>query len=195
MLTAENSSLRGTVALTIVSFCVFFGCSKSQSQLVRHEPGEAAKIAIETYDANSDGRLDSNELAKSPALEASVRRFDVDRDGALTAEEIRQRLEKYQTQSEFIGAVVRLTLGGEPLADATVMLEMEPFLGENLPTFEGKSDESGTVSLMSNGKSTQLLPLGIYRVRVQRSGRNDEIILGREIADDVPGVNRLSIEL
>lgn len=174
--------------LVLPLLSIFGGCSDHVAPVL-HEPAEAARLAIETYDANADGVIGGSEFEESPALASALERADLDGDGNLSEQEIQSRLEAYQTQSQRIGTIIRLEDGRKPLDGATVILEMESFLGDGLPVYQGAADRGGKVTLTRNGESAPMVPVGLYRVRIKRSGSDQETLRGCEIADDVPGVN------
>ncbi len=189
----------------VLSLLVLSGCSGSGLTTVPIEidPQAAAQLAMDAYDINGDGQLDAEELMACPALVDAGSRVDSNGDGAVSADEISQRLQGYQSLSEFIGADVYVMENRRPVSDAEVVFEPEPFMGESYPTYRGKTDQDGTVVLLSEPR-TPGFPLGFYRVRISKIENGKEVLaekyntnttLGREIADDTPSPNRISFDL
>lgn len=137
-------------ACLLLAIACLLGCGGSggKSVLVAKDlvPEEVAKRAMELYDADSDGKIDAQELKKCLALENVVKRIDANNDGAVAAGEIAARFNAYQSQSDLLPLSVHLERGKRPLASAEVVFEPAPFMGENLPSFKGVSDDSGKVS-------------------------------------------------
>jgi hypothetical protein len=119
-------------------------------------------------------------------------RLDADKDGAVSSEEIAQRIRQYQSQSDLVPLSLYVERGRAPLSGATVVFEREEFMGEGHMTFQGVSDASGAVALVSDGEDLPGLPLGFYRVRV--SGPVDALE-GCEVAEDGPMGTRMTLSL
>ncbi len=164
----------------------------------RYEPAKAAEVAMQTYDANQDGRLDEAELEKSPGLLVAFRRLDRDRDGFLSSAEIMERMEAYKTQSRLISTSVLVRSGRGPAPNVAVTMELEPFIGENLPPYTGVTGEAGVADVKVEGVEgfAGLLPPGFYRVRlVTAVGSAAEVIRGCELADDIPSSRQFVFSL
>jgi hypothetical protein len=159
----------------------------------RQVPAAAASKALAAYDANGDASLDDRELGASPSLLAARVRLDANKDGKVSAEEIAARLEAYRGMSDFIATVIRVTRSGKPVAGARVTLTADPFFGADDPVYSGVTDEHGSVLVALPGGGMQgLVPPGFYTVEVTGA---EPAKRGYEIADDVPGTNRLEIAL
>jgi hypothetical protein len=102
----------------------------------------------------------------------------------------------------------RVTLDGQPLVDATVTLEPETFLGDEMKPAVGATNQSGATSpaIPKEQRPDPKLPggaqLGLYRVRISKivNGKetiparyNTETILGQEVSYDDPGMKSNSI--
>lgn len=152
------------------------GCSRAPEGL--STPGvdaeSAAARAIELYDANGDGLLSGDELAKCQPLAASLANFDANGDGQLAAEELTNRLAQLAgPTSAYVSAACTVTLDGRPLAGATVKLRpLDAFEGELHPA-EGTTNESGVATvgiasnlLPNNLAQTPLVFPGLYHVEI-----------------------------
>lgn len=169
------------------------GCNRSgPTQSV--DANAAADRAIETYDANGDGELGGEELESSPALKSAMDRFDTNNNGKLSATEIADRLNAYKSQSSTVPVSIRVRLGRNPLKEATVEFSNEPFLVTQPSIYSGVSDSLGTVRLAGEGGPVLGLPVGLYQVKITRSG-GQEYIRGVEIADDAPDPARMVFSL
>jgi hypothetical protein len=104
----------------------------------------AAARALELYDANSDGAIDSAEAAKCPPLVSDLANIDKDSDKKISLQELSDRIAAIAT-GPLTGPECSVALGGQPLVGATVKLQPADFYDGELPPAEGKSDESGVV--------------------------------------------------
>ena len=189
------------------------GCGgRSQSAVQPMEiASDAGSQAIAKYDANKDGFLDYDELAKAPGLRAGVakiKNLGSGRGGKppesqlksakISAEEIDARIQKWKERS-----TGRITLswkvfrkkGGksQPLADAEVKFVPEEFLGKGLTIGTGKTDKYGSVMVAqpSRGGDDPAVGMcpGYYRVEITKGSEipakyNKDTILGVEVASD-----------
>lgn len=188
-------AVRGRTALLATTLSLLVGCSANGGRVAApgFSPDAAAARALEDYDTNKDGFLDSHELERCPALKDSLKTLDRDGDGRLSAREIADRLATYQSSA--IGRVncscqVRWERG--PLAGALVTFVPEAFLGSSFKPAAGVSDDHGRVVLKTEGEDQPGLACGFYRITVSKkdaSGRetlparyNEHTILGREVA-------------
>jgi hypothetical protein len=178
---------------------VVAGCSRAGATLTeRYAPDKAAQVAMDTYDANKDGKIDAAELDKCLALKYALPRIDAPPgDKALTAEEIAARVEKVQGQSKLMGAMVHVTSRQGPVSGAKVTLQQEVFMGEDQPAYSLTTDERGNGMPAREGSDQpeMAIPLGFYRVTITAPGQAGEIIRGCEVADDSPSSNRLVFSL
>jgi hypothetical protein len=123
------------------------GCASSQAPAVSKpevDPQAATEKAIQVYDTNSDGALDQDELANSPAAGHALANFDANKDGRVTREELEERLSRLVGPTgAFVTVDCTVTRGGQPLADAVVKLTPLVIFEGALPAAEGKTDELG----------------------------------------------------
>jgi hypothetical protein len=112
------------------------------------EPEGMADAAMDRNDKNRDGLLDNEELAAAPGLQAAAvaegGSADLDGDGKLSRDEVRDRIAYYQETAQGMqsqGFEVRL--GGRPLAGAQVEMTPEPFLAHVLESARGTTREDG----------------------------------------------------
>lgn len=171
----------------------------------------AGQGAIALYDQNGDGTLSSDELEEAPALKAALVDLDQNGDGQLTAQEIEARVKAWQaTRASVLSASCTVTLDGEPLADAEVVLEPESFLGSEVKPAYGVTDATGRAVLSMAEEDRQDVEVpgvhcGLYLVRITKeaSGRavvppqyNRETTLGAEVAlDSHTPADRLRFDL
>jgi hypothetical protein len=162
----------------------------------RIDAEEAGKRAIEMFDADKDGKIDGEELAKCPGLKAAMSKLDPEGTGELTAAMITARIRAWQDSK-----VARMSLRcmvrrkGEALAGAEVRFVPEKFLGDQMKTATGTTDQNG-VAMLSIPEGPPGVPVGFYRVEITKSGEkipakyNTETVLGQEIAADADGVRQ-----
>jgi hypothetical protein len=112
----------------------------------------AAAKALELYDANGDGSLDKDELAKCPPLSQVIAKYDTSGDGLVSAEEIAARLEQIAgANASFTTIDCTVTLNRRTLAGAVVKLRPVEFLADALPSAEGTTDDAGVAHPASTG--------------------------------------------
>lgn len=159
------------------------------------DPQAAAKQALAAYDANGDGKLNAEELKKCPAVRDGLKRLDKDSDGAISEEELAARLQRWNSfPGVLTSAHTAVTLDGQPLADAMVTLEPEPFLGPTFRECTGTTDALGHTSFSGSAPGYPGMYFGFYRVRVSKLVDGKETIpakynqdseLGLEVSDDL----------
>ena len=191
-----------TVAVHLLALCfvAVLGCSRGPGRL--HMPpisaSSAGSEAIEMYDTDQDGKISGTELDKCPALKAAMAQIDTTGEGAITADQIAERIKAWQNSK-----LGRMSLSctvlrnGRPLPDAEVRLVPEKFLGENVKTAKGKTDRNG-VAMISVETTDRSDPPGVapglYRVEITKAGENipakynAQTTLGQEVALDAAGI-------
>lgn len=128
----------------------------------------AASQAIELYDTNGDGVLDEKELSKCPGLLLKRASYDADGNGSLAEAEIEQGLVRLLGKGTGGTQLNCLVLyKGQPLSGATVVLEPEPYLGEEVQTATGTTDGAGTTQLAIPG---EYLPKHLQRLKAVHYG-------------------------
>lgn len=193
--------MRSERTLTTISFVVCLIAAAGCERRVRTPPKPAldaraaAKQAMAEYDTNQDGKLDKGELKKAPALLAGVKQLDKDGDGAVSLEELVARLQHWSSgQGVLTSAYTEVRLDDQAVADATVTLEPEKFLGATYRPCTGKTDALGHVAFSGSVDSYPGIYFGYYRVRISKvvDGKekipakyNTESELGLEVTDDV----------
>lgn len=176
------------------------GCSSSSRNLVAlYEPQRAADEALKLYDTNGDDQIDAAELEKCPALQSAMSRVDTNGDKVISADELAARIGMYQEQSTLVGTQVLVNSRRKPVANASVVFEYEPFMGNERPRFSGTTGSHGIAPLVderTGSPSEGLLPVGFYRVQITPAGRGAaEIVRGCEIADDAGSATQLVLSL
>lgn len=183
--------------LALATLATLAGCGGQPQApaFPRIDPQAAATDAVRLYDRNDDGLLDADELAESPPLAASVKRLDKDGDGAVSAGEIRGRIEEWlNSGASLVGAIAQVTLDGAPLGGAEVTVEPEPFLGAAYAPATSRTDADGVATFTGHDPRLPGLHLGYYRVRISRrtdageeslpTRYNSQTELGVEVAGD-----------
>lgn len=182
------------------------GCSGRPGRLLPPGiPAEAGQEAVTKYDANGNGAIDGDELSKVPALKATLKRVDKNGDGEVSAEEITERIAAWQKSKLAITrSIVTLRRDGRPLANATVTIVPESFLGPSVKAANGTTDATGSASLqISSNPDERGVHLGYYRVEVTKPGSdgkeqlparfNSETELGTEIIGDAADMFTLDL--
>ena len=146
---------------------------------------------------DKDGKISGAELDKCPALKAAMAQIDTTGEGSITAAKITARIRAWQDSK-----LGRMSLSctvlhnGKPLSDAEVKFVPEKFLGENIKTASGKTDQNGMamMSVPTTGREDPpgVAP-GLYRVEITKGSEipakyNSETTLGQEVALDAQGL-------
>jgi hypothetical protein len=193
------SILKFSVVVASVAVLAGSGCWNSgQSRQAQPTFDSAAgSKALKEFDTGNKGYLDAADLEKVPGLKAALTTVDTNGDGKITADEINARIQVWR--DSMVGRMpiaCQVLHNGQPLKGATVTLDPEKFLGDNLQAGTGVTSAAGraviTVPLNDKDKRVGIGP-GFYRVRVIKSGENippkynTETVLGVEVAQDVEG--------
>jgi hypothetical protein len=132
-----------------------------------YSPQEGARLALEDYDTDKDGKLDAAELERCASLREGLAQMDKDRDHCLSGDEIAERLIEFESSNiRLLSIPCRVVREGEPLARATVKLVPERFMGPGLKPATGVSDNFGQVNLQVEGMPVSGAACGFYRVDV-----------------------------
>jgi hypothetical protein len=169
---------RGTRLL--LCLLLLAGCTDSRRKRVEApvlQPEEAARKAMEQYDANKDGLLEGAELDNCPALRDSLKEIDRDGDGRLSLDELTRRFESYvEGRIGLNNLPCRVSYRNNPLAGATITFEPESFLGSGFKPASGVTRPDGSVELQIEGESLPGVPCGLYKVRISKLENGREII-------------------
>jgi len=169
------------------------GCNRTPSRV---DPpginaGAAGPAAMKLYDKNNDGKVSGAELQTAPSLNAAIGNLDKDGDKAVTADEVTERIEKWQEDRVGLTTVgVTVNYRGQPLAGAKIVFEPEEFLGKNVKPASGTTDESGRTVVRIEDSDLPGIAPGLYKVKITREGMNlpakynTQTILGAEVARD-----------
>lgn len=189
------------VVACVILLQATFGCSRGPSAPSKpaFDPYGSGSQAIESLDANGDGKIDLAEAEQSPGLQIAFSRIDKDGDSAVTADEIADRIRYYKSAATtIVDGGVTVTARGRPVVGAKVTFEPESFLGEAFTSSSGETDGAGRTYMQGADAKFPGLYLGMYRVRISMvSGGNEtiparyntETTLGYEAADDIPNVS------
>jgi hypothetical protein len=182
------------------------GCSSGPSRVKPPsiDADGAASDAMELYDKDGDGSLAGAELDAAVGVKAAMATVDTNKDGKVSEDEIASRIRAWQATTYGIMPLgVTFTMDGQPLAEATITFEPEPFLGEDIKAGVGETTLGGSVlpSVPVEERASKDTPdglaLGLYRIRVSKmvDGKetipakyNTETTLGQEVAMDDPAV-------
>jgi hypothetical protein len=187
--------------LVVVTSCNYGPAAVKQPGI---NASSAGRGAMELYDTNGDGKVAGDELEKAPSLKAALPRLDTNNDGSVDADEVAERVNAWKKMNTGMTSVrCHITLDGQPLPGATMTLEPEPFLGDEIKTAFATSNPFGDVSptIPPEDRPDPTLPggahFGLYKVRISRivDGKetlparyNTETTLGQEVSYDDPGM-------
>lgn len=154
------------------------GCSQGPARIAAPDvdPDSTADKAIEMYDANHDGNLDNQELAKCPAVLQALSAYDQNADGVISRDEFVGHLtDLYGKRIGLTEVNSKVTYQGRPLKDAVVIFEPETYLGEEIPEARGTTDANGTAPMAIAAeylpenlreRKIALTRIGTYKVRI-----------------------------
>lgn len=181
------------------------GCSGGQERIrpPRIDPSSAASQAMELYDTNHDGKLNQEELTRCPGVLISIERYDANKDKAIDQEEFSAHLANLLKNSTGATQLAcNVSYQGKPLSGAKVVLEPEPYLGDEIQSAEGVTTNAGIADVgmppdkaPAALKSMKLIQYGTFKVRITHSTinlpakYNTETTLGYETIPGEPSVN------
>lgn len=186
---------------SLILLCIAIGCSRAPKNLSPPplDPDAAAAKAMELFDENSDGTLDRSELANSPGLKACLKTTDSDRDGSLTQQEIRDRLQVFVDSGTAIRSFqVELRRRGGEARNLKLTAVPEPFLQEYIEPATGETNVAGVVTPNIEFTDPEIrkqgyggMRLGMYRLQIESlDGKtipakyNEDTELGIEVGLD-----------
>ncbi|MCC7474131.1 MAG: hypothetical protein IT425_01940 [Pirellulales bacterium] len=193
--------LLGASAISLLAGCYFGPAAVKQPGI---DASRAGSLAIETYDKDGNGVISGTELDQAPALKAALPRLDTNGDKGVSADEVAERVNAWKAmQSGMTSVRMHFRFNGQPLAGATITLEPESFLGNEVKQATGATSQFGDASpsIAPEDRPAPNLPggahFGLYKVRVSKvvNGRetiparyNTETTLGQEVSYDDPGM-------
>ena len=176
----ENFSTQAdkrALAALLLLLTLLGGCNQHPAALAfpQINPSKVAEQAIATYDQSGDGELDKLELESSPALARAQQQLDRNKDGLVSPEEIANRIRQWRDSGTVvIDVIAEVTLDGEPLSNAEVTIEPEPFMGDAYKPILSVTDSTGMATFASSDQRVPGLKVGFYRVRISRIGEGNE---------------------
>lgn len=186
----------GLIGISLLCGCT--GRKPARIEPPKMDASAMGKAAVVAYDADKDGLLSTEELAKFPAVQGAKTLYDKNQDGKIDATEIADRIQAWQgSRVALMSVSCTVQLDGKPLDGARVELVPEPFLAEYLPAAGGTTDSRGRAGLSADaaapgGDAPKIAGVncGLYRIRVTHPAQkipaayNTETTLGQEIAVD-----------
>lgn len=146
------------------------GCSTGPARFEAPDvdAADAGVKAMELYNTNRDGMLDEEELRQCPAILAKLALWDADGNGSVDQQEVEKHVAALFKNGTG-GTKLRcgVTYKGKPLNGATITLEPETFLGENVQTATGVTDGSGGTQL---GIPPEFAPEHLRRIKTVHYG-------------------------
>lgn len=194
------------VCLILSASITIVGCSGKPGRLDPPSiPDDAGQRAVTAYDANGNGTVEGDELAKVPALKTALKRVDANNDGQVSAEEINERINAWRKSRVAITrGDATVTLDGRPVSGAVVKLIPEPFLGPALKAAQGTTGPDGSCFLeIARNPDESGVQLGYYRIEITQpdaDGKeriparyNVQTELGAEITNGEPASLKLNL--
>jgi hypothetical protein len=153
------------------------------------------------YDKDGDGTIAGTELDAVPGIKKNISHYDRDSDGRISKDEIAARINDWASQQlALMGCTYVVTLDGQPLADATITLVPEPYLGPNVKPASGVTTPNSVARMShadedlpktANGRPIAGVKGGTYKIQITHPTRkipakyNTATELGEEIAYDI----------
>ncbi len=162
------------------------GCGRPAPKAPDIDPSAMAAKAIELYDTNGNGKIDGDEFLKTPGLGFALREMDKNKDKALSADEIQERLEAWKSSGiTLTAATVVCRVKGKRVKEGTLKLIPDPFLGEGFLPAEGEIVNGSCQPAAPNPGNYQAVPVGFYSVELTSPQGNFEPgKVGVEIFDE-----------
>jgi hypothetical protein len=158
-------------------FVLFFaGCSNQPERFIPPaiDPAAAGQAAIELYDTNHDGAISGAELDQCPGIKNALPKYDAG-GGKVTAESIASRIRQWQeSKIGSMGLNVIVSLDGQELEGATILLDPEKFLGAEVLQASGTSGPYGMTPIRMKEKTG--VQIGLYKVRISKLADGKETI-------------------
>jgi hypothetical protein len=197
------------LTFSAIGCVIVLGCSSGPATISIPivDSSAAASAAIELADKNSDQKISKEEAIATPSLLAAFDKYDGNKDGNIDSLEIESRIASWTERgAKVIPVALGVKLDGQPLADAKVVLEPEPFTGGVLAPAEGMTSSGGVCGpTVSRELLTKEVPVGVfyglYRVKVTHPSKtipakyNENTELGMEVAADYDFYSRKTLEL
>lgn len=189
--------------LLIVSIAAT-GCSNAPARFVAPEIDieAAATQAMELYDANGNGSLSKEEMARVPGILARLKAYDLNTNESVEREEIQTQLSRLLNRVGGTQLSALVFYKGRPLKDATIVMEPEPYLGDQIQKAEAVTDGAGVAELAIPPEYTpehlrrfKTLHYGTFKVRITHPSislpakYNTETTLGYETEPGKPTVS------
>ena len=121
------------------------GCSRGPSRVRPPEidPKNAAAEAIDLYDSNNDHSLSAAELTKCPGVLSEFKAYDNDGNGEVSLDEIATRITDLRKHGVGLARLnCSVTINGRGLDNATIRFQPEPYLGAEIQSAEGITNEA-----------------------------------------------------
>ena len=203
------------LAFVLMLVPLALGCDRKpqRAEVPGHNPSGAAQQAMSTYDKNSDGAIDAEELKAVPALvdhaELPIKLIDKNSDGKVTAEEIQGRIQAWlDSKVGIMSFHCTVKMDGKPLEGAKVVFEPEAFLAGAVNEASGTTSVDGTAilavdqaKLPDHLKGISGMQTGFYKVKITHptasipAKYNTETTLGQEVSSDAVGSINVTYDL
>lgn len=181
---------RQTLLVTLA--CAAAGCGPGRPARVpapRLDPAAVTAAVFAAADADGDGALGGEEWTKVPALVAAAAVLDTNGDKRLSRDELAKWLEDVRASKVAITSFAAQVMHkGKPLADATVKLIPETFMGSELKAAEGKTDAGGSVLVTIPDSKYPGVHCGLYRVEIVGNGTDGKPLPAKFNAESMLGV-------
>jgi hypothetical protein len=166
------SLMRAVLVSAAFLSLIVAGCSRTPARIKvpKVDAAAAAAEAMAMCDADKDGKISGDEFDQCSSLKA------IARNGEVTADMLANLFDLWQKGD--IGRVnvgVRIVRNGQPMANASVKLRPEKFMGTDIQPATGTTNANG-ISAVSVPVAQVGVPrgasLGFYRIEVTKDGES-----------------------
>jgi hypothetical protein len=134
------------------------------------DPEGFADAILEKQDANSDGSLDTAELATAPGLAFGAKFIDTDGNKLLSRDELVARFERYvERRLGLTTKTMQLSYKQRPVSGAKIRLVPEFFLTDVVEPATAETMPDGTFDPLTEGVELPGVRVGYYKVVVESS--------------------------
>ncbi|WP_442485215.1 hypothetical protein [Aeoliella sp. SH292] len=127
------------------------GCNSRPGSVaqIAADPADLARRLMDAADVDKNGALTADEWKQTPYLATAAAECDANKDKKISPEELETRFRTaiFDPTIAVLPGECRVTRNGQPLAGAKVVFRPAPFLVDLIPSADGIVDSSGIARL------------------------------------------------
>ena len=158
------------------SICACCGCNSRPAavKVPSYNPAHFADSILERCDSDHDGSLTKQEANGAPGIAAQWSRYDANKDGAVSHDELAERVQKWIDRGDgLVSIMCSVRLGGQEIGDVQVKLVPDEALGGAVQAAEtvSRTGRSSPLSIPPESKPEASgkvpgMQYGLYEVEV-----------------------------